>query len=148
VDLPDSLVQEEVTQILTQSAVQLQRMGVDIREMFTQENIPEMRERAKPEAVERLKHSLVLAEVAKKESITVEDEAVETKVKEVTESSSESDFDMKRLRDMVRADLVAEKTLNWLQEKVTVELVAKGSLTPEDSEDSESSESSESSENE
>jgi trigger factor len=146
VDIPDSLIQEEITQILTQSAVQLQRMGVDIREMFTQENIPGMRERAKPEAVERLKQSLVLAEVAKKESITVEDEAVETKVKEIIEGSAESDFDLKRLRDMVKADLVAEKTLNWLQEKVTVELVAKGSLTPENPEDSEISEISEDSE--
>jgi trigger factor len=148
VDLPDSLVQEEVTQILTQSAIQLQRMGLDFRSLFTQEAIPEMRERAKPEAIERLKQSLVLAEVAKKESITVEDEAVEAKIEEIIEGSAEADFDMKRLGEMVMADLVAEKTLSWLQEKVTVELVPQGSLTPENPEDSEISESSSNAENE
>ncbi|AFY76431.1 MAG: trigger factor [Hydrococcus sp. C42_A2020_068] len=128
VDLPDTMIQEEVNAILTQTAMQMQQLGVDIKQLFNAQSIPRMRENSRPEAIERLKQTLILKEIAKVESIESEAEAVEAKIKELREKFSDREIDLERLRDMVQEDLLVEKTLDWLEEKTTVELVPKGTL--------------------
>jgi trigger factor len=128
VDLPDTMIQEEVNAILTQTAMQMQQLGVDIKQLFNADSIPRMRENSRPEAIERLKQTLILKEIAKAESLQPEAEAIETKIKEVREQFSDRDLDLERLREMVQEELLTEKTLDWLQEKTTIELVPKGSL--------------------
>lgn len=128
VDLPDTLVQNEITQVLTQTARQMEQMGMDIRQLFTQENIPKLRENARSEAVGRLKQSLILKEVAKAEGIEVEEAVFAAKVQEITEQLSGQDIDVNKLHQMVSEELLIEATLDWLQEQATVELVPEGTL--------------------
>ena len=134
VELPATMVDKEVDNILTQTAVQMQNYGMDIKQLFNAETIPQMRERSRPDAVERLKQTLVLDEVAKRESIQPEPEAIEARIKEITEQLSDREFDPQRLREVVEEELLTEKTLDWLQEKATVELVPKGSLEESEAE--------------
>jgi trigger factor len=134
VDLPESMIQKEVDMLLTQTAMQMQQMGIDMKQLFNAESIPKMRQNARPEAIQRLQQSLILKEIAKAESITPDAEAIEAKIKEVTEQLSDRDIDHQRLRDMVEEDLLSEKTLEWLKEKATVELVPKGSLEEKEEE--------------
>ena len=129
VELPQTLIDQEVDSLLTQTAVQLSKQGIDIKKLFTQEMIPAMRERSRPEAIERLKRSLALQEVAKRESIQLEPTAVETRVKELMAQYSGQDIDPQRLRDVVEEELLNEKIMNWLEEHSTIELVPEGSLT-------------------
>ncbi|MEA5534603.1 trigger factor [Crocosphaera sp. XPORK-15E] len=138
-DLPDTIVQEEVTRVLTQTAMQMEKMGLDVRQLFTQENLPKLRENARPEAVERLKQTLILQELAKVEDITVDEAALEERIKIVQEQLSGQDVDNDKLKQFVVEELLTEKTLDWLQEQATVELVPEGSLKAEteDSEDGE-----------
>jgi len=56
-----------------------------------------MRERSRPEAIERLKRSLAL-QVAKRESIQVEKVAVEARVKELMAQYAEQDIDIDNSR--------------------------------------------------
>jgi trigger factor len=56
------------------------------------------------------------------------------------EKFGDRDLDLERLRDMVQEDLLSEKTLNWLQEKTTVELVPKGSLEEAESQEEDTEE--------
>lgn len=128
VELPETLVEQEVDSLLTQTAVQLSRQGLDIKRLFTQENIPQLRERSRPEAIERLKRSQALKEVAKRESIQVEPEAVEARVKELMAEYAGQDIDQDRLLEVVREEILTEKILNWLEEHSTIELVPEGSL--------------------
>jgi len=65
--LPETLIAQEVDAMLTQTAVQLSNQGID-EKLFTQK-YPQLRERSRPEAIERLKRLLALQEVAKRESI-------------------------------------------------------------------------------
>ena len=130
VELPQTLVEQEVDELLTQTAVRLSNQGIDIKKLFTQELIPQLRERSIPEAIDRLKRSLGLREIAKRESILVEPAALEERFKEVMEQYKDNkDIDPARLRDVIENELLTEKILTWLEEHSTIELVPEGSLS-------------------
>lgn len=132
IDLPETMIEQEVQTLLTQTAIQMESYGMDVRKLFNAETLPQMKERSRPDAVVRLKQSLALQEIAKRESLTVEPEEIEAKSQEVLEQLSGQDVDPKRLREVVESDLIKEKAIKWLEEHATIELVPKGSLTPEE----------------
>ena len=139
-DLPDTLVQDEVTKVLTQTAMQLEQMGMDLGQLFTQENLPKLRENSRPEAVEKLTKSLIIQEIAKVESITLEETEIEERSNEIKEQLEGKEIDVDKLRTIVEEELISEKTLKLLQEKATVELVPKGTLEEEKKAESEAEE--------
>ncbi|AVH63337.1 MULTISPECIES: trigger factor [unclassified Nostoc] len=130
VDLPLTLVEQEVDAMLTQTAMRLSQQGLDVRKLFTQDIIPQLRERSRTEAIERIKRSLSLREVGKRESIEVTPEEIAARVKELLEQyPEEQDVDEDRLRSIVENELLTEKTIDWLLEHSSVELVPEGSLS-------------------
>lgn len=135
VALPETMIEKEVDNMLTQTAVQMQNYGMDIKQLFTAQTIPQMRERSRPEAIERIKQSLILQKIAEQQAIEPEPEAIEKRIAEITKQLGEREFDPERLKEVVTDELLTEKTLDWLQEKATVELVPKGTLA--DSEEAE-----------
>jgi trigger factor len=135
IDLPETMIEREVETILTQTAIQMENYGMDIRKLFNAETMPRLRENARPDAMQRLQQSLALQEIAKRESIAVEPQDVEARIKEVMEQLAGQNVDPKRLREVVESDLLKEKALKWLEEHATVELVPKGSLNPDEDED-------------
>lgn len=137
VELPETLIRREVDFLVTQTAMQLENQGLDIRKMLTPELIEQMRARSRPEAITRLRRTLALGEVAKQESIQVEPDAVKAKVNEIMANLSDRDVDRDRLIQVVEEDLLKEKILAWLEEHATVELVPEGSLQPEEAESTE-----------
>ena len=146
VEMPATMVDREIDYLLNQQAMQLKNYGIDINQLFTEENIGPMRERSRPEAVERLKQTLALAEVAKLESLSVEPAEVVAEVAKVRKQFPKGNFDPEKLREFVAEDLLKQKTLKWLEEKGTIELVPEGSLTPAAEEEAEESDAEESAE--
>ncbi|EAW38574.1 trigger factor [Lyngbya sp. PCC 8106] len=147
VELPETMIREEVDQVLTQQAMQLSQMGVDIKRLFTQEMIPQMRERSRPQAIEQLKQSLALKEIAQQESITISEEDIQAEEAKTMTQLQGQEVDPDRLREVVSENLLKKKTYSWLVENSTVELVPQGSLSPsEESEESEESQEAETSE--
>ena len=140
VDLPATMIEQEVDAMLTQTAMRLSQQGLDVRKLFTQDIIPQLRERSRTEAIERIKRSLSLREVAKRESIEVTPEEIAARVTELLEQyPEEQDVDEDRLRSIVENELLTEKTIDWLLEHSSIELVLEGSLSPaEETEDAES----------
>ncbi|AFY48836.1 trigger factor [Nostoc sp. PCC 7524] len=133
VDLPATLIDQEIDTMLTQTAIKLSQQGLDVRKLFTEDIIPQLRERSRDEAIERLKRSLALQEVAKRESIETTPEEIQARVTELLEQYPEEDIDEDRLRSVVENELLTEKIINWLLEHSTVELVPEGSLqSPEE----------------
>lgn len=130
IDLPETMIDREVETILTQTAMQMESYGMDVRKLFNAETIPKLKENARPDAIGRLQQSLALQEIAKRESITVEKEELDAKIAEVLEQLAGQEVDQERVRSVVESDLLKEKALRWLEEHGTVELVPKGSLTP------------------
>jgi trigger factor len=131
IDLPETMIEREVETVLTQTAMQMEGYGMDIRKLFTAEMMPQLKERSRPDAILRLRQSLALQEVAKRESLTAQPEEIEAKVKELMEQFAGQSVDAKRVREVVESDLLKEKAIKWLEEHATIELVPKGSLTTE-----------------
>jgi trigger factor len=131
VELPATMINQEIDYLLTQQAMQLSNYGVDIRQFFTSETIPVMRERSRPDAIGRIKESLGIREVAKRESLSVSEDELQEEMKKVRQQlDKNTEVDPDRLREVVQADLVKQKTVKWLEENGTVELVPEGTLNP------------------
>ncbi|MBW4586872.1 trigger factor [Aetokthonos hydrillicola Thurmond2011] len=132
VELPETLIQQEVDAMLTQTAMRLSQQGLDIRKLFTQDVIPQLRERSRGEAIDHLKRSLALQEVIKRESIAVSEEEIKAKIQQVKQEYADQELDEERLQSAVENELLTEKVINWLLEHSTVELVPEGSLAEKD----------------
>ena len=137
VEIPKTLLQREVDHIVTQTVMQLSNQGIDINKFLTKELVNNMRENAKPEATERLRRTLALGEVAKQESISIDDAAVADRMKEMmAEVDNPANIDQDRLKQVVNEDLLKEKILAWLAENAAVEMVPEGSLSQEEESES------------
>ena len=132
VELPETLVEREVEFMITQTAMQLQNQGIDIKRLLNQETLPMLKERSRPDAIERIKRTLALGEVAKRESLTTSESEVNDKVREVMADLEGREVDSDRLRSAVAEDLLKEKILSWLEEHNTIELVPEGTLKKEE----------------
>jgi len=121
VELPETLVQQEIVSLLEQTAGQLAQQGMDVKKLFTPQLIQSLRDTSRPEAEERLKRSLALQALAKAEQIELEAGEIEAKVKELSRGFSDSSrIDPARLRQAVQEDLMRDKLLGWLESHSTV----------------------------
>ena len=121
VELPESLVQQEVRNLVEQTAGQFAQQGMDVKSLFTPELVRNLMESSRPEAEERLRRSLALSALAEAEGLKVEDGDIDAKVKEVKKQlAGQGDIDPQRLRDAVVDDLLRDKLLGWLEDNSTV----------------------------
>lgn len=129
-EIPETLIRREVNHLVSQAAMQLSNQGIDVNKLLTQEIIENMRERSRPDAIERLQRTLALGEVAKQESITIDEADVQARMDEMlSEVQDPQSVDRDRLHEVVNEELLQDKILDWLLEHNTVELVPEGTLT-------------------
>ncbi|MDJ0675718.1 MAG: trigger factor [Calothrix sp. MO_167.B42] len=129
VDLPATMVDQEIDTMLTQTAMRLSQQGLDVKQLFTKDIIPQLRERSREEAIQRLKRSLALREVGERESLQASEEEINTRVAELKKEYAGEDIDPDRLQEMVENEILTDKIMNWLLENSSVELVPEGSLS-------------------
>lgn len=132
VALPATMVEQEVQAMLTETAIQLSQYGLDVKQFFTQEVIANMRERARPDAEQRLTNTLVLQTLAQEVDVQVSEETIAERLATVLKDMGSEEVDQDRLKRAVTEELTVEAALQWLQENNTVELVAEGTLSQED----------------
>jgi trigger factor len=130
VEIPETMLNRELDFLLNQQALQLKNYGIDVNQLFTEETMGPLRERSRPEAIARIKESLALAKIAELESVSVDQAEIAAEVARIRQEFPKGNFDPERLQEFVREDLLKQKTLKWLEENGTVELVPEGSLTP------------------
>jgi trigger factor len=135
IDLPETLIQREVETMLRQTIIQMGQMGMDVKKVFTPDMVKQMGVRSRPEAIDRLKQTLALEEIAKRESLKTEPQEVTERVNELLQQFPDQEIDLERLRTIVEGDLLKEKAIKWLEEHATIELVPQGSLAPEETEE-------------
>jgi len=132
VDLPESLVRQEVDAVLNQAAVRIQEQGLNVRQFFTQEMIPQLRAEARPEAVNRLKQKLAFQEIARREDISVSDESIDAEMAQIMQEYDAQAVDLERLRLVVRENLLQKQVFEFLESVSTIELVPAGTLEDPD----------------
>ncbi|MEB3104485.1 MAG: trigger factor [Cyanobacteriota bacterium] len=121
VELPETLVQQEIRNLIEQTAGQIAQQGMDVKKLFTPDLVRSLMDTSRPEAEERLKRSLALKALAEAEKISVEAEAIEAKVKEISRGlSNQGNIDPERLRAVVTDDLLQETLLEWLEANSTI----------------------------
>lgn len=130
IDIPETLIEREIDVIIRQTAIQLGSYGLDINQLYTKENVAQMRERSRPDAIDRIKKSLALKEIAKQESLQVEAAAIDARIEEVMEQLSGQAVDSAKVREYVSSDLLREVTSDWIVQQAAIELVPEGSLAP------------------
>ena len=121
VELPETLVQQEIRNLIEQTAGQIAQQGMDVKKLFTPDLVRSLMDTSRPEAEERLKRNLALKALAEAEKIAVEAEALEAKVKEISRGlSQQGNIDPERLRQVVADDLLQETLLEWLEANSTI----------------------------
>ncbi len=125
VELPETLIRNEVNVIVNQTLYHLQSQGLDVKKLVNAEILDGMREQAREEAIKRVQRSLALAEVAKHAEITVESTTLDERVQKALQGSDSKDIDPERLRDVLSEEMLQEQVLDWLKEHSQVNLVPK-----------------------
>jgi trigger factor len=121
VELPETLVQQEIRNLVEQTASQIAQQGMDVKKLFTPDLVRSLMDTSRPEAEERLRRSLALKALAAAEAIEVEAKELEAKVKEISRGlSQQGNIDPERLRLAVADDLLREKLLDWLEANSTI----------------------------
>jgi trigger factor len=121
VELPETLIQQEIRNLIEQTAGQIAQQGMDVKKLFTPELVRSLMDTSRPEAEQRLRRSLALQALAKAEAIEVAEAELEAKVKEVSRGiSQQGNIDPQRLRQVVGDDLLQEKLLDWLESNSTI----------------------------
>ncbi|MCT0231110.1 trigger factor [Synechococcus sp. CS-1324] len=121
VELPETLIQQEIRALIEQTASQVAQQGMDVKSLFTPELVRNLIDSSRPEAEQRLKRGFALQALASAEQIAVEDDEIEAKLKEVrTGLSKNESIDPTRLRGAVAEDLLRNKLLSWLETNSTI----------------------------
>lgn len=127
VELPETLIQQEVRNLIEQTAGQIAQQGMDVKKLFTPDLVRSLMDTSRPEAETRLRRSLALKALAAAEAIEVAAEELEAKVKEISRGlSQQGNIDPERLRAVVADDLLQEKLLDWLEANSTITEKAAG----------------------
>ncbi len=121
VELPETLIQEEVRQLIEQTAGQIAQQGMDVNKLFTPDLVRSLMETSRPEAEQRLRRNLALRALATAEKIEVPAADLEAKLREVSRGLSDTaSIDPNRLRQAVGDDLLRDALLTWLETNSTV----------------------------
>jgi trigger factor len=116
VELPETLVQQEIRNLVEQTAGQIAQQGMDVKKLFTPDLVRSLMDTSRPEAEERLRRSLALKALAAAEAIEVEAKELEAKIKEISRGlSQQGNIDPERLRLAVADDLLRDKLMEWLE---------------------------------
>ena len=125
-DLPETVIVNESNFLINQLASRFQSQGMDIKRLFAGDAIENLRGSFREEAIGRVKRTLALAEVATKESLKIETEALEARYQEVFDQiDDKKNIDRARLREVLEDELLKEKVVAWLKEHSEVTLVDK-----------------------
>ena len=128
VELPETLIRQEINALLQETAAEMAQQGLDVKKLFTPEVVRNLASGSREEATSRLRRSLALQALARAEEISVGADALDAKLSEVRAGLSDSSrIDPQRLRQAVEEDLLQDQLFLWLEEHSTVGEPAAGS---------------------
>ncbi|MCT7970336.1 trigger factor [Laspinema sp. D1] len=130
VEIPETLIDRELDNILQQSMMQLANYGIDVKKLYTKETVAALRKQSQPEAIENLRKSFALKEVAARESLSVTPEEIQARIEELKDRLP-PDVDLDRLNSALESEMLKEKALDWLAERAQIELLPAGTLEAE-----------------
>ena len=103
VDIPQEMIDTELENMVHEFEHQLGHQGLDLAKYFefTQQSEDQLKEQMKPEALNRIKGSLLFEAVIKEEGIEVTEEEIEAEIDRMVE---ETQFDREQLKQIYSQD--------------------------------------------
>ncbi|QEY32534.1 trigger factor [Synechococcus sp. RSCCF101] len=125
VELPETLVQQEIRALIEQTATQMAQQGMDVNKLFSRDLVRSLMESSRPEAEKRLRRALAIKALAESEDLAIAEAELESRIKEVRlelqqSRQSSGEIDEQRLRDAVQEDLLRTAVMDWLESNSTV----------------------------
>ena len=118
-DIPDAMVEEQARRMVDEFAQQIRSQGMDIEQYMklTGLNAQAMINQMKPQAIERIKNTLVLEEVVKAENIEISDEKMDEEIGKMAESY--------RMEKEKLYDLMGEESRKQMKQDLAVQEAVK-----------------------
>lgn len=133
IDLPDAMIDDEVEHQLGHRKQEFAQQGIGWEQMLRMSNTTEdaVKEEMRPDAARRLKNSMLLQEIAKRENIEVTDEDIEAEIDRVAGADLDPDSAdeearerAKRLRDVYNSEYFRNVLRNdMFEKKLTDQLI-------------------------
>lgn len=119
VTIPEKMIENEKESILNDYSQRLMSQGIQLEQFLqmTGQDINSFKEGFKDEAIKRIKTTLALKEIAKKESITATKEEIDDNFNKLAEQYKMKLEDIKKYIDesQVKSDLTLRKVLDFLK---------------------------------
>lgn len=121
-EIPDQMVEAEIDGMLQDFEYQLRYQGLDLEKylQFSGTTMQEMREQMQDDALTRVKTSLTLETISKKENIEVTEEDLEKEFERLAEMQGQSVEEIKKMlgtqTDYMKASIETRKTVDFLVE--------------------------------
>ncbi|WP_430884921.1 trigger factor [Fusibacter sp. JL216-2] len=121
-EIPDQMVESEIDGMLQDFEYQLRYQGLDLEKylQFSGTTMQEMREQMQDDALTRVKTSLTLETISKKENIEVTEEDLEKEFERLAEMQGQSVDEIKKMlgsqTDYMKASIETRKTVDFLVE--------------------------------
>ena len=126
-ETPPAMVEEQTQALVSEAKLRLASQGLALTDVGVSEE--KLREDYGETAQKQVKTFLILEKIATQEGITVTDEEVDGRLKEISERGNQK-FDLVKryyerngLIPEVKAKILMDKTLSWLLEKSTITFV-------------------------
>ena len=123
-EIPPSLVEEQNQALVSEAKLRLASQGMNLKDMDISED--KLREDYRAVAERQVKTYLILEKIAGQEGISVSDEEVQGRLKEISERSHQKFEAVKRYYEKnglipeMQAGILSDKTLNFLIEKSNI----------------------------
>ena len=125
-DIPDAMVDGQVRQMANDFARRIQSQGLTVDQYFqiTGMTAEKLMDQMKPEALKRIKNSLVLEAIAAKENFEIAEEKIEEELKKMSEAyKMEVDKIKEALGesglDQMKAELKIQAAVDFIRDKAT-----------------------------
>merc|ERR1711880_31451 len=121
-EIPKSMIDIEVRNNIEQTAQRFAQQGLDVKSTFTPELVKSLAESTRPQAEKNVQRNLALKALAETENITVEKDEIDLKMKDYENAISQSSkqIDINKLTEVIRNDLLKEKSIIWLEDNSEV----------------------------
>jgi len=123
-EVPESLIEEQANSLVSGTRARLASQGIAFESLGVTEE--KMKENSREAAQRQVQTFLILEKVSEREGITVTDEEVEQRLKEISEQTHQTLDAIKRYYEKnnlipeLKAGILSNKTLNLLLEKAEV----------------------------
>ena len=131
-ELPDAMIDTQCENMINQFAQQMAQQGLSMDQylQFSGLTIDQLKEQVRPDAITRIKSSLVLEQIAKEENIEITDEDVDAEIEKMAkmynmEADKLKEYMGEDEKENMKQDLAVQKAVELITESVKPRAKAK-----------------------